>query len=211
MISTQRIARVAGYGMTQAADAYVYRPTCVEEIKNIFDEARTAGRKVTLRGAGRSYGDGNIGSETLLIDITRMNRMLSWDASTGIIDCQSGVTIENLWRFCLEDGYWPPVVTGTMYPTLGGALGVNVHGKNNYCQGTMGEHVIDMDVLFPNGELKTLTKDDELFYAVISSAGLLGVITRVKLQMHHIASGIVADTPIRRPTRPSTWPARESE
>jgi decaprenylphospho-beta-D-ribofuranose 2-oxidase len=191
MISTQRIARVAGYGMTQAADAYVYRPTCVEEINKIFDEARTAGRKVTLRGAGRSYGDGNIGSETLLIDITRMNRILSWDASTGIIDCQSGVTIENIWRFCLEDGYWPPVVTGTMYPTLGGALGMNVHGKNNYCQGTMGEHVIDMDVLFPNGELKTLTKDDDLFYAVISSAGLLGVITRVKLQMHHVASGNV--------------------
>jgi decaprenylphospho-beta-D-ribofuranose 2-oxidase len=191
MISTQRIARVAGYGMTQAADAYVYRPTTIEEINNIFDEARATGRKVTLRGAGRSYGDGNIGSETLLIDITRMNRILSWDASTGIIDCQSGVTIENLWRFCLEDGYWPPVVTGTMHPTLGGALGMNVHGKNNYCQGTMGEHVIDMDVLFPNGELKTLTKHDELFYAVISSAGLLGVITRVKLQMHNVASGNV--------------------
>lgn len=191
MIESQRIARVAGYGMTQAADAYVYRPTSVEEIRAIFEEARASGRKVTLRGAGRSYGDGNIGSETLLIDITRMNRILSWDKETGIIDCQSGVTIENLWRYCLEDGFWPPVVTGTMYPTLGGALGMNVHGKNNYCQGTIGEHVIDLDVLFPNGDLKTLTKDDDLFYAVISSAGLLGVITRVKLQMHHVASGNV--------------------
>jgi len=189
MISPQRITRVAGYGMTQAADAYVYRPTSVEEIRSVFEEARASGRKVTLRGAGRSYGDGNIGAESLLIDITRMNRILAWDSARGIIDCESGVTIENLWRYCLEDGYWPPVVTGTMYPTLGGALGMNVHGKNNYCQGTIGEHVVDMDVLFPNGELKTLTNADDLFYAVISSAGLLGVITRVKLKMHRVASG----------------------
>lgn len=189
MISPQRIARVAGYGMTQAADAYVYRPTSVEEIRSVFEEARASGRKVTLRGAGRSYGDGNIGAESLLVDIKRMNRILAWDSATGIIDCESGVTIENLWRYCLEDGYWPPVVTGTMYPTLGGALGMNVHGKNNYCQGTIGEHVVDMDVLFPNGELKTLTNEDDLFYAVISSAGLLGVITRVKLKMHRVASG----------------------
>jgi decaprenylphospho-beta-D-ribofuranose 2-oxidase len=189
MISPQRITRVAGYGMTQAADAYVYRPTSVEEIRSVFEEARASGRKVTLRGAGRSYGDGNIGAESLLIDITRMNRILAWDSASGIIDCESGVTIENLWRYCLEDGYWPPVVTGTMYPTLGGALGMNVHGKNNYCQGTIGEHVVDMDVLFPTGELKTLTNEDDLFYAVISSAGLLGVITRVKLKMHRVASG----------------------
>jgi decaprenylphospho-beta-D-ribofuranose 2-oxidase len=189
MISPQRITRVAGYGMTQAADAYVYRPTSVEEIRSVFEEARASGRKVTLRGAGRSYGDGNIGAESLLIDITRMNRILAWDSARGIIDCESGVTIENLWRYCLEDGYWPPVVTGTMYPTLGGALGMNVHGKNNYCQGTIGEHVVDLDVLFPNGELKTLTNEDDLFYAVISSAGLLGVITRVKLKMHRVASG----------------------
>jgi decaprenylphospho-beta-D-ribofuranose 2-oxidase len=189
MISPQRITRVAGYGMTQAADAYVYRPTSVEEIRSVFEEARASGRKVTLRGAGRSYGDGNIGAESLLIDITRMNRILAWDSASGIIDCESGVTIENLWRYCLEDGYWPPVVTGTMYPTLGGALGMNVHGKNNYCQGTIGEHVVNMDVLFPTGELKTLTNEDDLFYAVISSAGLLGVITRVKLKMHRVASG----------------------
>ena len=163
MISPQRITRVAGYGMTQAADAYVYRPTSVEEIRSVFEEARASGRKVTLRGAGRSYGDGNIGAESLLIDITRMNRILAWDSASGIIDCESGVTIENLWRYCLEDGYWPPVVTGTMYPTLGGALGMNVHGKNNYCQGTIGEHVVDMDVAAGRGWHVVIWHSDGFF------------------------------------------------
>ena len=188
-LSVDQLDRISGFGQSEYADAFVYRPTTVQEIHEIFGLARSSDRKVTLRGSGRSYGDANIGSENLVIDITRMNRILSWDKELGIIDCEAGVTIENLWRYCLEDGWWPPVVTGTMYPTIGGLLGMNVHGKNNYCQGTFGEHILEFDVVYSNGKVETLTPSDSRFFAVISSAGLLGVITRAKLQLHHVASG----------------------
>jgi len=191
LLPAERISRQEGYGMHSSADAYLFRPTRVDQIREVLDLARATGRKVTLRGAGRSYGDANIGSESLLIDISRMNRILSWDPATGVIDCEAGVTIEGLWRHTLEDGYWPPVVSGTMYPTLAGALAMNIHGKNNYCIGTLGDQVIEMDVLFPTGELRTLNQADDLFFSVISSAGLLGVICRVKLGMKKIDSGEV--------------------
>lgn len=188
-LSIDHLDRISGFGQAEFADAFVYRPTTVSEIREVFDLARSSGRKVTLRGSGRSYGDANIGRENLVIDITRMNRILHWDKVNGIIDCEAGVTIEDLWRHCLEDGWWPPVVTGTMFPTLGGLLGMNVHGKNNYCQGTFGEHVLEIDVQYSTGVFETLTPEDSRFFEVISSAGLLGVITRAKLQMHHVASG----------------------
>ncbi len=188
-LSVDHLDRISGFGQSEYADAFVYRPTAAQEVHEIFNLARSSGRKVTLRGSGRSYGDANMGTENIVIDITRMNRILSWDKQAGIIDCEAGVTIENLWRYCLEDGWWPPVVTGTMYPTIGGLLGMNVHGKNNYCQGTFGEHVIDFDVVYSNGKVETLKPTDTRFYEIISSAGLLGVITRAKLQMHHVASG----------------------
>ena len=188
-LSVDQLDRISGFGQSEYADAFVYRPTTEKEIQDIFDLARSSGRKVTLRGSGRSYGDANIGTENLVIDITRMNRILSWDKEQGIIDCEAGVTIENLWRYCLEDGWWPPVVTGTMVPTIGGLLGMNVHGKNNYCQGTFGDHILEFDVVYSNGKVETLTPSDSRFFEVISSAGLLGVITRAKLQMHHVASG----------------------
>lgn len=188
-LTLDRLEKVSGFGQAEISDAYVFRPTRTDQIREIFDLAKRTKRKVSLRGSGRSYGDGNYGSETILIDITRMDRVLSWNPSTGEIDCEAGVTIEDLWRYCLDDGYWPPVVTGTMYPTLGGALGMNVHGKNNYCQGTIGEHVSEIEVVFPTGSIETLTPTDNRFFQVISSAGLLGVITRVKLKMHHVNSG----------------------
>lgn len=196
LIPPQRIARLCGYGLRSCADGFLFRPTTVDEIREALDLARDTGRQVTLRGAGRSYGDASVGAECVVIDISRMKAVRSWDARTGIIDCEPGVTIEGLWRHCIEDGYWPPVVSGTMYPTLAGALGMNIHGKNNFAAGTLGEHVQALDVLFPNGDFRTLTPQDDLFYDVISGAGLLGIITGVRLQMKRIHSGDVRVLPV---------------
>jgi decaprenylphospho-beta-D-ribofuranose 2-oxidase len=142
-----------------------------------------------LRGAGRSYGDASILSEALVVDISRMRRILHWCPKTGVVDAEGGVTIEDLWRLTLEDGWWPPVVSGTMFPTLAGALGMNIHGKNNPQVGTLGEQVLELDVALPTGELRTLTPKDPYFYAVISGFGMLGAIVRVKLQMKRVHSG----------------------
>lgn len=195
-IPPERIARIAGFGMGSAADGYVYRPTSVDGVRELFRIASESGRKVVLRGAGRSYGDASILPEALVLDITKMSRILSWDKETGIIEAEAGLTIEGLWRHTLEDGWWPPVVSGTMYPTLAGALAMNIHGKNAFAVGPIGNHVLEFDVVLPSGELRTVKKGEELFYAIISGAGLLGVITRVKLQMKRVHSGDVRVLPI---------------
>lgn len=186
-----RVRPLAGFGQAVSADVYRFRPTSVEEVRELLVLARQEGRKVVLRGAGRSYGDASTLGEAVAIDLTRMDRILSWDRTTGLIECEPGVTIEGLWRHCLEDGYWPPVVSGTMFPTLGGALGMNIHGKNNFCAGTLGEHVTELDLLLADGSLRTLTPDDELFYAAISGFGMFGILVRVVLRMKPIESGNV--------------------
>lgn len=194
-----RIARIAGFGMTQAADGYVYFPTTTGQVADVFAIARASGRKVVLRGNGRSYGDASIASEALVLDITRMNRILAWDAETGVLEAEAGVTIEGVWRQCLEDGWWPPVVSGTMFPTLAGALGMNIHGKNAFRVGPIGDHVLELDVVTPTGEILTLSPSDPRFFAVVSGAGLLGAITRVKLQMKRVHSGELRVLPISIP------------
>lgn len=188
-LDPERIARISGFGMAQAADGYLFRPTDVEGIRAVFRLARETGRQVVQRGAGRSYGDAAVGEECLVLDLSRMRRLLSWDAANGIVEAECGLTLADLWRCTLEDGYWPPVVSGTMFPTLGGALAMNIHGKNNYRTGTLGEHVLEIEILTPDGDLDRFTPDDDAFYAVISSAGLLGVITRVRLRMKRVVSG----------------------
>ena len=195
-VPADRIVRVAGYGMSVCADGYQYRPNSVDGIREVLATARATGRKVVLRGAGRSYGDASVADEALVLDITRLNRVLDWNPHTGLIEVEAGATIETLWRTGIEDSWWPPVVSGTMYPTLAGALAMNIHGKNNSKAGTLGEHVRELDVLTTDGHLITLTPQDADFYRVISGAGLLGVITRVSLQMKRVHGGLLRVLPL---------------
>lgn len=188
-LEPSRIARLSGFGMNGSADGYVYRPTSVEEVVEVLRVAREVGRKVVLRGSGLSYGDAAILPEAIVLDISQMRRILAFDPETGLLDAEAGATIEDLWRTCLPQGWWPPVVSGTMFPTLAGALSMNIHGKNAFKAGPIGEHVREVDVVTGDGRLVTLGEGDPRLRGVIGSAGLLGCIVRVKLQMKRVASG----------------------
>ena len=187
----ESITQLSGFGRSTASESYAFFPRDASEVQAALSKAKTSGFQIVLRGAGRSYGDAAIGAECIALDFSKFNRILNWDSSSGVVEAEPGVTIEDLWRKCLPEGWWPPVVSGTMFPTLGGALAMNIHGKNAFNVGTLGEHVLEIDVLFPNGTKHTLTPHDDLFYAVISSAGLLGVIIRVKLQLKKVQSGLL--------------------
>lgn len=185
------LERLIGWGGALQSDGYVFRPNTLDGIKDVFQLAKQTGRNITLRGAGRSYGDASIGSENIVLDITRLNRILEWDPATGIITCEAGVTIEQLWKYCIADGWWPPVVSGTMYPTLAGCLGMNIHGKNNFHAGPIGDHVLSFEFLSADGTIHCVTEDDDLFYQMISSFGMLGCFTSVTLQMKKVFSGLL--------------------
>src|SRR5437868_5752415 len=97
-LPAERLETLRGWGGAVRSAAYVYRPSTLDQLKEAFAIAKAAGRTVTLRGAGRSYGDASLGRENVVIELTRMNRILDWNPKTGIITCEPGVTIEQIWR-----------------------------------------------------------------------------------------------------------------
>lgn len=184
--------------MSSSALSYVYRPSTIGGICDVFDQARRSSRSVGLRGAGRSYGDASLNAEGISLDLTRMRRILSWDPENGVIRVEPGVTIQQLWQYTIEDGWWPNVVSGTMFPTLGGAAAMNIHGKNNWKAGPIGDWILEFEILLPSGETKicSRTQNTDLFYAAIGGFGMLGVITRLDLQLKKVYSGLLNVIPI---------------
>jgi FAD/FMN-containing dehydrogenase len=184
---------VEGWGMAVGGAGYVFRPTDPGGVAEALDASRTEGVPVALRGAGCSYGDAAYRPESVVLDLSGLDRILTWEPETGIVEVEPGVSLSALWRMGIADGWWPPVVTGTMQPTVGGMLAMNVHGKNNWQRGTIGEHCLEFDIVLANGEARTVSRDDEdgLFHEVIGSFGQLGIITRARLQMKKIHSGMV--------------------
>ena len=181
------------YGHSVRAPSYVLRPSRPEEIVEAFRMARRQGLSVAARGTGLSYNDASLNGGGMVLDLSSMNRIISWDPSTGVALVEPGVTIEQLWKKVEPDGWWPAVVSGTMRTTMGGCAAANIHGKNNFKMGTFGEHVVEFRAILPTGAEVVCSpkKNADLFYAMIGGFGMLGIFTAIKLQTKRIHSGLL--------------------
>jgi FAD/FMN-containing dehydrogenase len=188
-----RLESVKAWGGASEALGYVYRPATLDSLRGVFEVAHNTGRSVGLRGSGNSYGDATLNSEQIILDMTRMNRVLDWDPKLGRIRVEPGVTIRQFWEYVLEDGWWPAVVPGTSKPTIGGCAGMNVHGKNAWKAGTIGDHIYEFDLMLPSGEIVRCSRDhnSKLFYAAIGGFGMLGAFTSITLSLKRVYSGLL--------------------
>ena len=179
------------FGHSLKAPSYRISVKNSEDIYEAFQLAKKHGLTVTARGTGISYNDASLNGGGIVLDMTGLDQILEWDPASGLVRCESGVTLEQLWQRVEPDGWWTPVASGTMKTTLGGCLGANIHGKNNFKAGPIGEHVMEFTVLTPTGALVTCSpkKNADLFYAMIGGLGMLGVFVTVTLQMKRIYSG----------------------
>ena len=185
--------RLAGFGLACAGEGWRVYVEGEDDVRRLFDSVRGTSLRIAFRGSGASYGDASINTGELVCDCTRMNQILDWNPETGVIHVEGGVTIEQIWRHVIEDGYWPPVVSGTMVPTVAGALAMNIHGKNCFAKGPIGDHVLDFRLATPDGRVMDCSPSEnkELFEAVISSFGSLGYIVSARLKLTKLHSGRV--------------------
>jgi hypothetical protein len=67
---------------------------------------------------------------------------------------------------------------------------MNIHGKNNWKVGTIGEHIDEFELLLPSGEIVRCARDErpELFHAAIGGFGMLGCFTSITLRMKRVHS-----------------------
>lgn len=192
------IEYVEGWGMAVGGLNRVLRPGNVDEVRACFERARRERVPLTLRGAGCSYGDASTSARGDVLELSEMDRILGFDDEFGVALLEPGVTVEQLWKHALPRGFWPAVVSGTMFPTVGGITAMNIHGKNDFAVGTVGDNTLEFDLLTPTGELRTCNRerDADLFHAAIGGIGLLGVFTRLALKTKRVFSGMLEVTGI---------------
>lgn len=150
-------------------------------------------------GMGRSYGDSCLNSNGILIDTTGLSKILHFNFETGLIRCESGVTIADLIKQYLHLGWFVPVTPGTKFITIGGAIANDIHGKNHHRMGNFGNHVIQFELLRSNGErlICSRSENSEMFSATVGGLGLTGMITWAEFQMKKIPSSIIESESIK--------------
>ncbi len=182
---------LTGWGRSSAASSRVCRPERLPEIAAALGETGSEG--LIAHGGGRAYGDAalNSGGRTLLT--TRLDRILSFDASTGEIVAEPGLTFSDLLKTFLPLGFMPPTSPGTAFATIGGAVAADVHGKNHDRHGSFGDHVQWFDLLTADGQARRVSPDSDpaLFAATIGGMGLTGIIRAVCFRLLPQATPLV--------------------
>ncbi|HEY6284693.1 MAG TPA: FAD-binding oxidoreductase, partial [Ktedonobacteraceae bacterium] len=184
---------VMNWSMTELSPCYVFEVRDIAGIMYALTTARTRGLSVIPHGAGHSYTDAALNTKGVLIDLKGMRRILSWNPEQGVMQVEPGVTFRDMVGVSLADRWWPPVTPSTADATIGGCVAMNVNGKNAWKCGSFGEHLLSLTVLLASGQVLTLSpeSDPQLFQALVGSAGLLGIIISITLQLQRIPSGSV--------------------
>jgi decaprenylphospho-beta-D-ribofuranose 2-oxidase len=188
---TERLQELHGWGRTNRTQARVLRLSSPEQLARALSEPSGG---IIARGCGRAYGDAAQCRGGRVIDMRSWREVLSFDASTGLLTAQAGVTVRQLQRAFVPLGWSLAVVPGTQEVTLGGAIAADVHGKNHERDGTFGRHLVGVRLRLPGGEAIDLgaADADEAFLATVGGMGLTGVMETATLRLKRISSPLVS-------------------
>jgi FAD/FMN-containing dehydrogenase len=94
-------------------------------------------------------------------------------------------------------GWFLPVLPGTRWVSVGGAIANDIHGKNHHRAGTFGRHVTRLELVRSSGDRIVCGPTDVLFQATVGGLGLTGVITWAEIQLVRVTGAGIAVEEIR--------------
>ena len=177
------LTRLSGWGGTHHAECDYRQPEVPDQVGAWLDRGGTI-----PRGLGRSYGDAAVNGARRVLGLTRLDRYLGFDETTGRLTCESGVSLAQIIRDFTPRGWFPLITPGTKYVTIGGCVANDIHGKAHHDQGSFAASVCELTVLLASGEVVVASREHhpDLFWACFGGMGLLGIVLTVTLQLRRV-------------------------
>jgi decaprenylphospho-beta-D-ribofuranose 2-oxidase len=179
------LAMLSGWGRTRKSPSVTLRPADMADALTAFGDPVGRAHGLIAHAAGRAYGDCALNDQGSAVLTSGLNRILSFDPASGVVEVEPGVTFRQLVDEFLPRGFMVPVSPGTGFATIGGAVANDVHGKNHEQAGSFCNHVEQVDLLTPSGRVHTIGPGVErrLFEATCGGLGLTGLLTRIRFRM----------------------------
>ena len=167
------------------------QPRSTEEVAAIMKICYENNIPVTPRGMGTGLVGGAVPLYGgVLMDLTKMNRILSYDLENFVVNVEAGVLLADLAADCLSRGMMYPPDPGEKFACVGANVATNAGGMRAVKYGTTRDYVRAMTVVLPNGEITrmgaTVSKTSSgysLMNLMIGSEGTLGIITELTLKI----------------------------
>lgn len=167
------------------------QPRSTEEVAAVVKICYENNIPVTPRGAGTGLAGGAVPLYGgVLIDISKMNRIVSYDMENFVVNIEAGVLLNDLASDCQSRGMLYPPDPGEKFACVGGNVATNAGGMRAVKYGATRDYVRAMTVVLPTGEIThlgaTVSKTSSgysLLNLMIGSEGTLGIITELTLKI----------------------------
>jgi len=158
----------------------VVHPRSIAEVRRIVSETS----RIAIRGAGTGFSGGAVplNGEDVLMDLSKLNRIGSFDFERRTLEVEAGAVLEDIQNYLEEYSLEFPIdILSGDVATIGGMIATNAVGKRAVKYGRTSEWVKWVEVVdcFGNIERKGTTEISD--YAGLE--GITGVIVRACLKL----------------------------
>ncbi|RWS17970.1 D-2-hydroxyglutarate dehydrogenase-like protein [Dinothrombium tinctorium] len=163
-------------------------PKSTLDVSRILSYCSTRELPLVVQGGKTSLVAGSVPiSDEIILCMSKMNKIESFDDTSGILQCQSGCILQNLEEFVGQHQYIMPYDLGAKGSCqIGGNVATNAAGLRFIRYGSLHQNVLGLEVVGANGTvlnlMSSMRKDNtgyDLKQLFIGSEGTLGVITKV--------------------------------
>jgi FAD/FMN-containing dehydrogenase len=169
----------------------ILHPRSPEDVREIIRRARKDRKVISIAGGRHAMGGQEFGTDTLLIDVRRLNRILDLNQQTGVLEVEAGIEWPELidGYLALQSGSgqkWgiAQKQTGADRLTISGTIAANAHGRGLKMKPFVSD-VESFNLVDAAGATHTCSRIEnaELFRLVHGGYGLFGVVTSVRLRL----------------------------
>ena len=161
----------------------IERPASELEVVEVVRRAVAEHLRVKVVGSGHSF-TGIAVPDEVMIDLTRMNRIVNVDHVGGVITVQAGIVLSDLNSYLESHQLSMPNLGDVTYQTLAGAVSTSTHGTGLQRTG-LAAQIRAFKLVTASGEVLACDpgQNAEIFHCGRVSLGALGVITEVTLNV----------------------------
>lgn len=131
-------------------------PSSSEEVSRIVCLANETNTSVVPRGGGANIHGYVAGEEgkSILIDMTRMRRVIEIDTESRFVTAEAGIVLGELSRLVEDKGFYVHTVAVPQYvDSLGGVMSGQEGGGQNIDNNPNWRYILGFKVVLPNGEI----------------------------------------------------------
>lgn len=165
-------------GLKGVAERVIF-PLNIKQVQEIIKKPAV---DIVPRGAGSGLVGGCVPNNSIVVDMSKMNKVIEFSPGKRIVKVEAGITLRELNEKLSAKGFEFPIdVSNEGISTLGGMIATNASGDRSMKYGTMKDWIEEVEFVNGEGEIIKTTKAD--LGDVCGMEGITGIIVSARLRI----------------------------